>query len=272
MRLERVGEADHCLGSAEREETVGLHALGESSENLRLHLLIEIDQHVAAEDDVELTEMREVGQQVQRLVLDHRAQFRRNLPHVADLLEVLHQQLDRQAALHFELGVDAGLGLLQHLLGDVGADDLDAPAGELRAHLLDHHGNRIRLLPRRGGGAPDAQAAASATRLDHFRQHDVTQMIERHLVAEEEGLIGGHRFDHFGAERRIAVLDLLNEIIDAVQIGLAGQRHQAAFDQVLLVRRQIEAGLFLQELTEEIVIGRRHERSPENKRVIFAPI
>ncbi len=47
--------------------------------------------------------------------------------------EILDQQLDRQAALHLELAVDAGLGLLQHLVREVGGDDLDAPAGELLA-------------------------------------------------------------------------------------------------------------------------------------------
>src|SRR2546430_5967072 len=35
------------------------------------------------------------------------------LPIFADLREVFHQHLDRQTALHFELAVDAGLGLLR---------------------------------------------------------------------------------------------------------------------------------------------------------------
>ena len=45
-------------------------------------------------------------------------------------VKILHQQLDRQAALHLELAVDAGLGLLQHLVGQIGGEDLDAPAGK----------------------------------------------------------------------------------------------------------------------------------------------
>ena len=50
-------------------------------------------------------------------------------------LKIFHQQMDRQAALHFELAVDAGLGARQHLGGHIGGDDLDAEAGELGAEL-----------------------------------------------------------------------------------------------------------------------------------------
>ena len=50
---------------------------------------------------------------------------------------MLDQQLNRQAALHLELVVDAGLGALQHLGGQVGGDDLDAPAGERRPRRLE---------------------------------------------------------------------------------------------------------------------------------------
>ncbi|MHC2926554.1 hypothetical protein ACVJA9_001351 [Bradyrhizobium diazoefficiens] len=65
-------------------------------------------------------------------------------------------------------------------------------------------------------------------------------MIERDLVAEEEGLVGGHGFDHVGDERARATLQLLHELGDAGEPGLAGERQEAAFDQILLVCGQIE--------------------------------
>ena len=48
-------------------------------------------------------------QQIELPVLHHGADVRVDLPELADLLEILDQQLDRQAALHLELAVDAGL-------------------------------------------------------------------------------------------------------------------------------------------------------------------
>ena len=60
--------------------------------------------------------------------------LRRDLPLLAGLAEIFHQQLDRQPALHLELAVEAGLGALEHLAGDIGGEDLDPPAGERARH------------------------------------------------------------------------------------------------------------------------------------------
>ena len=62
------------------------------------------------------------------------------------------------------------------------------------------------------------------------------------------------------------------------QFGDAGhaepsrQRDQSAFDQILLVGRQIEAGTVFQKLAQELVIQGRHERSPANTRTTFDAI
>ena len=170
----------------------------------------------------------EVGQQVERPVLHHRPDLGLDLPDVAGLVEILHQQLDRQAALHLELAVDAGPGLVEHLVREVGADDLDPPADQLVGHLLQHDGERIGLLAGGGGGAPDAQAALLGARRHRLRQHGVAEMVERHLVAEEERLVGGHRLgdldgEALGARR----LQLGDEIGDRRQPGLARHRQQA---------------------------------------------
>ena len=53
---------------------------------------------------------------------------------------------------------------------------------------------------------------------------------------------------------------------------LARQRHQPAFDQILLVGGQVESGALFQKLAQILIVRRRHERSPENNRTSFGAI
>ena len=124
-----------------------------------------------------------------------------DLPELAVLLEIFDEHLNRKAALDLELAVDARLRFLEHFLRQVGRDDFDPPSGKRRAHFLQAHRQRIRLLAGRAGGAPDPDALAAGARLQHLRHDRIAEMIERHLVAEEEGLVGGHGFDHLGDDR-----------------------------------------------------------------------
>ena len=108
IRLERVGQTDDGFRRAQHEEAVRFHRLGETVEDVDLGVLIEIDQDVAAEDDVECPELGKVVQQIELPVLHHGADVGVDLPELSRLLEIFDQQLDRQAALHLELAVDAG--------------------------------------------------------------------------------------------------------------------------------------------------------------------
>ena len=110
----------------------GSSTLRDPVEDAGLGVLVEIDQDVAAEHHVEGAEMGEILQQVELPVLDHGADIGIELPQLAGLGEMLDQHLDRQAALHLELAEDAGLGLFQHALRDVGRDNLDPPARQRR--------------------------------------------------------------------------------------------------------------------------------------------
>ena len=112
------------------------HRLGETAEDIDLGILVEIDQDVAAEDDVEGAELGEIVQQIQLPMLNHGAQLRADLPKLAVLLEIFDEQLNRKAALDLELAVDARFRFLEHFRGQVGRDDFDAPSGERRAHFL----------------------------------------------------------------------------------------------------------------------------------------
>ena len=89
----------------------------------------------------------------------------------------------------------------EHFRGQVSRDDFDAPSGQRRAHFLQRHRKRIRLLAGRAGSAPYPDALSVGARLQHFRHDCIAKVFERHLVAEEEGFVGGHGFDHLGGDR-----------------------------------------------------------------------
>src|SRR5689334_8191724 len=97
-------------------------------------------------------------------------------------------------------------------------------------------------------------------------------MVERNLVAKEEGFVGGHRLDHVNRQRLGAALHLLDKLGNAGETRPAGERHQPALDQILLVGREVEARTLLQKLAQEIVVERRHERSPAKSRTSFGAI
>ncbi len=180
------------------------------------------------------------------------------LPELPRLLEVFDEHLNRQAALDLELAVYSRPGLLQHLLRKVGGDDLDPPAGERGAHFLQAHRQRIGFLPRRAGGTPHPNALAAGARLQDYGHDRIAKVIERNLVAKKEGFVGGHRLDHLGCERRGSTLHLLHEFADAGQTYFSRKRKQPAFDQILLVGRQIQAGTILEKFAQVFVIGRGH--------------
>jgi hypothetical protein len=98
-------------------------------------------------------------------------------------------------------------------------------------------------------------------------------MLERRLVAKEQRLVGRHRLDHIGHQRAVRrEFEPGDQIAQAGKPDLARHRQQAAFDQILLVGGQHETGALFEGLAQEIVIERRHERSPENRRTIFGAI
>ena len=208
---------------------------------------------------LECPKLGKVVQQIELPVLHHGADVGVDLPELSRLLEIFDQQLDRQTALHLELAVDAGPRFLQHLLRQVGGKDFDPPAGQRGSHFLQAHRQRIGLLPGRAGGAPDPDRLADRPRLQQFRHDRFAEMVERHLVAEEEGLVGGHGFDHLRNMRGGAAFHFLYEFADAGHAALAGQRQQAAFDQILLVCGQVQTGMIFQELTQILIVWRNHE-------------
>src|ERR1700730_4657288 len=128
-------------------------------------------------------------------------------------------------------------------------------------HIASEYG----FLAGRTGGAPDPQALAACARLQDFGHDRTPKVLERNLVAKEEGLVGGHGLDHLGDEASRSALHLLHEFADTGQADFPRQRKQPAFDQILLVTGQIETGMVLQELAHIFIIGRGHGRPPAAK-------
>ena len=60
-RLKRIRQADDRFGGTEHEITIALHDIGRTAEHVALGLLIKIQEHIAAEHDVEDAEMREIA-------------------------------------------------------------------------------------------------------------------------------------------------------------------------------------------------------------------
>src|SRR5204862_2607266 len=81
--LEGIGDADHGFSRAQRQYAIGFEYLCDALEDMGLGVLVEIDQHVAAEDHVEGAEVGEVLQQVELLVLHHGADVGIELPQLA---------------------------------------------------------------------------------------------------------------------------------------------------------------------------------------------
>src|SRR5690242_2200595 len=146
MGLESVRNANDRLGRAQHHEAVRLDHSCKTLEDPDLGVLVEIDQHVSAEDHVEASKMAEVLQQVELPMADHGANIGIELPHLADLGEILNEQLNRQAPLNLELAEESSPGLLQYPLRQIGCHDLNTPAGKCGAHFLQQHRNRIGLL------------------------------------------------------------------------------------------------------------------------------
>src|SRR3546814_434330 len=117
--------------------------------------------------------------------------------------------------------------------------------------VLQHHGKGIRLLPARAGGAPDADLLAAGARLQQVRQHDILELLERPVIAENERLVGGHRV---GDVDRQALVLLRpqggNQRIDAVEVPLARHRVQAALQKIGFLLGDHEAGALVQQLRD----------------------
>jgi hypothetical protein len=180
-RLQLAG----TLARAQEQEPADAQPIREAGERAPLRLRAQVDQHVAAGDEVEVRERR-VGEQV--VLGEHDA--------VADLGVHLvaavraHLEVRRQALvahpLEAVLRVDPRPGGLERALVDVGREDLERAArAGLADGVVEHDGDRERLFARGAGRHPRAQLALGLDRVPDQLVDLPREGVEARLVAEE---------------------------------------------------------------------------------------
>src|SRR5690606_30211560 len=97
----------------------------DTSQDVLLHLGGEIDQHVAAEDDIEPAEHRITVEQIELAKFDSATYRHLHCPAAWLLLiEIARQSVLRQASGDRQTVVLGGAGCCQHVAGYLGGDDL----------------------------------------------------------------------------------------------------------------------------------------------------
>src|SRR5260221_1234290 len=156
-QLELRGEGDQRFAVAEEEVTAVDEAVVEVMDHHTLRRVVEVNDHVAAEDQVEVAEERDPGRvvEVETAELHAVADLILDTPRVVGLpgeVALAHGGLGGPEGVLAVLPL-AGSG--QYLLVDVAGEDLERRV-LVPARLLQEHGQRVRLLTRRAARRPDA--------------------------------------------------------------------------------------------------------------------
>ena len=157
-RAQRQIHAGERFRMAQEQEAAGAQVLAQPLQHRMLGRLVEIDQHVAAEDHVEVAvDWVALIHQVQPHEFDPGAQFRHD-PHQSALAVAAAQQIAlaelRRHRRDHRLGIDRALRHIEHLGGQIGPQDRDAQAAPLLAPVGQHHGERVGLRAGGAGGTP----------------------------------------------------------------------------------------------------------------------
>src|SRR3712207_1700052 len=158
---------------------------------------MEVDQHVPAQDQVEVRELKWRGavqkaQQVVPLETHQRAELPLHLPLVlACIGEVALSLLLRHGAKR-PFAESRLPGRFQEAVVDVGSDDADAPGSKVLAEKFIRQNRKgIWLGPSSASGTPDPQPSRGGLPGDDFRQNGLAQGCELLRVAEEQRLADG---------------------------------------------------------------------------------
>src|SRR5262249_35101816 len=167
---EQIGELADVLGSAEKQIAARLEREVEHRNDARLEVAAEIDQKVAAGDQVDPGE---------RGVLDHAG--RREDAHVADVfVDRVADIVAAEEALQPRFGdvfqqrprITPGARHHQRVIIDVGGEDLYFRRDPQRIEVLTHQDrDRIDLLAGGAAGHPYSHRVARALALEDRRDH-----------------------------------------------------------------------------------------------------
>ncbi len=185
-RLEQVGTGGQPLRGPQEEDPPGPEGEMEQGHQLALQVRLEVDEDVAAGDEVQRGERR-IPHEVLHGEYAHVPQF------LGDAEEgpLGHEepgQAIRGYAPQGIGGVPAGLGVHERAGVDVGGEDPHRARGAEGVQLFAHqHRDGIGLLPRAAPRHPDAEGLGVGLARRQLGQQVVGEAHERHGIPEEFG-------------------------------------------------------------------------------------
>ncbi len=206
----------------------------DGEQELMAGFLGEIDHHVAQENDVERFAHGGGQAEVALLKAAQALEVGDHFPFVAGAQEILKEHAGRQTAIDLDALIAAGGGALDHFGREVGAEDLDAPAGEKREMLAEQDGQGIRLLAAGAGGGPETKEAGIAAAFDERGEEMVAEKVERGGVTKKAGLVDGHGLGNGALEggRRLGAQSG-NELIEGLEAASAEESLQAGLEEIV---------------------------------------
>ena len=215
----------------------------------RHHLLLqhrpEVDEHVAAADEVEPRERRVLRQVLAR---EH-AHFADRL---RDLVAAIHLDEEPPEPIGADLGqtafgVESRPRLLDRRVADVGAEYLNRVGAAPIAEVLEQHdGHRVDLLAGRASGNPDADRLAPGLVCQHLHQVFVLERLERIRLAEEPGDVDEDVLVERLQFRRIS-LEVLEVLLEALQFAQDHAAEDPPLDRRVLVEGEVHAARVLEQ-------------------------
>ena len=161
---------------------------------------VEIDQHIAQEDDVQRRHPDPFLDQIHLAEIDPLAQVLAEFPLRALPGEILHEQCGGQAAVDFELAVAAGFGAGHGVLAEFRRDVFEVPREQLGEVFGQGHHHTVGLLAGGGRAAPEVELPRLGVAFHDLGEEAFFQGLEGMDVAEERGLVRGHRVHDFAMQ------------------------------------------------------------------------
>src|SRR5262249_37778205 len=237
---------------AEEEEPSAVEGKTKAGQDPRLRLRVEVDQRVAADEEIEIGD----GRIANKIVTPHDDRppdvGAKRVP-ITVLLEVgFPKRLRHRLAL---LRPKARVtGPRDGIVVDVGGVDLDSPQECLLPELLrPQHGERKGLFARRAARAPNANRIVVALGVQDRRNDVLIECVPRFRIAEERGDV-----DQDGVEQLSELVRVYLEVIlvvsERTDVHLLHSPGDPAYHGGALVPGEVERAVGLQILEERIEV------------------
>src|SRR5438093_7798433 len=266
--LEGIIDVQGGFRRTEQEVSVGSEHVADAPQHLPLGRRVEIDHDVAHQDEVQDGKVRPRSHEALPLEPDHRTDPSVELPSHAEPVEVLDQEVGRQAAVDLDLPVQARPGPIEHRGGHIRPDDRDLTIVQFAEVLADQHRQAVGLLAAGATGRPDEERSRQALALDQVRQHVGAETLERSHVSEPGRLVGGQRVDDLLVQRgRLFLTEGCYEFGERTQAGAANERIQPGDGEVLLPGLEHDRGALTHQVLDvpEVLFGEHHGPTPTGR-------